>query len=366
MAPEMPKRHVVPQTITQRWSPNGHPLALLVSLCILLFPNPQTRAQSTAAPISEAIASLASNLVFVSDATTGGAGSGFICNFRGKPALFSNIHVVADMKTPRFTLLNQASVKPGSVGACAVGHDILYLSLPDSTPTQKLDAAPKVDEIARVGDQVFVLGNSEGARVITPLSGQIVGIGPELVEVTAEFVPGNSGSPIIHARSGQVIAIATYLTTRDRKFLSGDSDAPRIRRFGYRLDSVKTWQPLDWSAFERDRDELKRVQRLTSDLVTLVREMSRGPLKKAPRNPAFASQVNTFAEKMANSERMNPADRLDASNAFLRAMRSVCLQDVTNASQRMRYDYFTKTLTEERAVRSQLAELFDTAAKKMK
>lgn len=329
---------------------------------------PLLSAQTASTPpsIAEAIASLSANLVFVSDPATGGAGSGFICNYKGKPSLFSNIHVVADMKTPRFTLLNQALIKPGGVGACAVGHDILYLSLPDSTTPPKLDAAENVEQIARVGDQVFVLGNSEGARVITPLTGQIVGIGPELVEVTAEFVPGNSGSPIIHARSGKVIAIATYLTTRDRKFLSGDSDAPRIRRFGYRLDSVKTWQPMDWTAFQRDRDELKRIQLLSADLISLVREMSKGPLKKSPRNPAFASQVNTFAEKMANADRMNPADRLDAYNTFLRAMRSVCLQDVTNAGQRMRYDYFIKTLGEERAVRTQLAELFDTAAKKMR
>ena len=68
-----------------------------------------------------------------------------------------------------------------------------------------------VDENASIDDDVVVLGNAEGGGVINTIKGKIVGVGPNLVEVDAAFVPGNSGSPIIHLKTGKVIGVATYL-----------------------------------------------------------------------------------------------------------------------------------------------------------
>jgi hypothetical protein len=336
--------------------------ALFISTS-LLAQNAPSVPKTAASLVSE----LGANLVFVSDGGSGGAGSGFVCEHLGKPSLITNIHVVAGMKAPGFKLLDNTVVKTLGAPASAVGHDIMRYALPPEAPMPKLRVAPKVEDVAAIGDEVFVLGNSEGARVIAPLSGKIAGLGPDLVEVTAEFVPGNSGSPIIHAKSGMVIGIATYLTVRDQKWLSGESKDAKVRRFGYRIDSVKQWQPVDWALFERDRLELQKVQQLTADLANLLRDMKDGDIIfAAHKNPAIAPHIRTFQEKVSTSSRINAADYAAAVNTFLRFMRSASKQDVADANSRMRYDYFRRALTEENQVRALFVEIFDKLVKNLK
>ncbi len=136
-----------------------------------------------------------------------------------------------------------------------------------------------VDENAAIGDEVVVLGNAEGAGVINTINGKIVGIGPNLVEVDAPFQPGNSGSPIVHLKTGKVVGVATYLTIR--KFDSATKEpvkVPIVRRFGYRLDSVKIWQPVSWQSFYAQAAE-DGVDRETD---RRSRGFSRGPGQGRP------------------------------------------------------------------------------------
>jgi hypothetical protein len=328
---------------------------------------PGTPAPDISALGGALVTSNSSNLVFVSDETNGSAGSGFICEFRGKPALITNMHVVAGMRSPRFTKLDKSGVQTYGTPSGAVGHDILYYPLPPATPLPSLRAAPHVEDIATIGDDVFVLGNSEGARVITPLAGKIVGLGPDLVEVSSEFVPGNSGSPIIHAKSGMVIGIATYLSVRDRAWLSEESGQPKIRRFGYRLDSVKTWQPIEWNAFSKEQQELEKVRTLTGDLAKLLRDMRDGVIiPSLHTNPAIATHVRTFIDKVGGTVRINAADRLAAETILLSFMRNVSQKDITDVGPRIHYDYLLRALNDEKVVRTQFTEIFDKLVKSVK
>jgi hypothetical protein len=164
-----------------------------------------------------------------------------------------------------------------------------------------------------------------------------------------------------------VIGIATYLTVRDQKWLSGESKDAKVRRFGYRIDSVKQWQPVDWALFERDRLELQKVQQLTADLANLLRDMKDGDIIfAAHKNPAIAPHIRTFQEKVSTSSRINAADYAAAVNTFLRFMRSASKQDVADANSRMRYDYFRRALTEENQVRALFVEIFDKLVKNLK
>lgn len=313
------------------------------------------------------VSEFSGNLVFVADQKTGGAGSGFICEHGGEPALFTNTHVVAGMGAPVFKRLDNSIAATLGAPASAVGHDIMRYRLPPEVPMPKLRAAPDVGAIAAIGDEIFVLGNSEGARVIAPLTGTIAGLGPELIEVTAEFVPGNSGSPIIHAKTGFVIGIATYLTVRDQKFLSGESKNARVRRFGYRLDSVKQWQSVDWAVFERERLEVKKAEQLTTDLTRLLHDMKDGTITfSAHKNPAIARHVQAFQDKVSSSSRINATDHAAAVSMFLKFMKSVSQQDITDANNRLRYDYFRRAIAEEKQVRTLFAEIFDKLVKQLK
>jgi len=48
------------------------------------------------------------------------------------------------------------------------------------------------DANVRIGDEVVVLGNSGGGGVVTSLKGEVRGLGPDRIEVSAEFIRGTA------------------------------------------------------------------------------------------------------------------------------------------------------------------------------
>lgn len=136
-----------------------------------------------------------------------------------------------------------------------------------------LEVMQQVDKNVSIGDDVLVLGNSQGSGVVTEISGKVTGIGPELVEVDAKFVAGNSGSPIIHVKTGKVIAIATFAVIRKLDTLGKDSQFTEIRRFGYRLDTVPKWEFRQWDGFQKEGDTVAEVERKSESLIILLRDI---------------------------------------------------------------------------------------------
>ena len=309
-------------------------------------------------------------LVVVKD--RGGSGSGFIAKAGAQPWLFTNIHVAAGMANPQFTCIDGTQLKPG-VAEAAVGHDALRLVLTEPPP-DSLEVMTSLDANAKIGDAVLVLGNSGGGGVVTSLAGEIVGIGPDRIEVSAEFIPGNSGSPIIHVPTGKVIGIATYLTRRYEAFASADAkpgatpakDAPGavvVRRFGYRLDSVKKWEPLNWAAFQNEARAIEQISAVTGDVFDFLDALR----KKQPPRFATATLRRPAETWLATIRRahLSEADREQATRSFLGSLRSLVQADVTAAQGKFRYAYFRNELQQEREVRDRLYKAFDDEAKNM-
>lgn len=331
--------------------------AALLAMGACLF-SPQMHAATTEEQVAELVKNYTGSLVFVED--KGGAGSAFACKFGTQKFVFTNQHVVAGHPGVKLTLLDQSPIVVGQAAA-AVGHDILSLALLSDTKT--MDMMLEVEKNAAIGDEVVVLGNPDGARVIKPLVGKLVGIGPNLVEVTAEFVPGNSGSPIIHLKSGKVIGVATYLTMRDADGLSGRG-TPKVRRFGYRLDSAKQWQPIAWPAYNEEFATIERIKETTHDLGALIREMARtgGVDASRQKNPAIRKPLDKFDEAISGRSPFK-TDRVHAVKDFMTAMRNVTQSDITAANAKLRYDFFRKELGEEQQVRAQFYKIFDEMLK---
>lgn len=313
----------------------------------------------TDAKTGQLVREYSNSLVFVEEGAR--HGSGFVCKLKGQTFVISNVHVLAGMRAPLFTRLDGSALKPGA-GAIGVGHDVVRFAASDSS--RPLEAADSVDAAAEIGDEVVVLGNSEGARVILPLSGKLVGIGPNLVEVSAEFVPGNSGSPIIHVKSGKVIGVATYLVQRDMRWLSGETKEKKIRRFGYRLDSIKKWQPLAWQAFQADQAEIEKIETRTVDLARLLDDMRDDGNVIASRHQSSGiyGPVRAFVEA-SSRKGVSAADRAQTRRNFMAAMRSASQTDIVQTRPRLRYDYFQRALIEEERVREQFSALFDRLVK---
>ena len=329
----------------------------LLALAACIF-SPRVRAATTDEQVAELVKNYTGSLVFVED--KGGAGSAFACAFGKQKFVFTNQHVVAGHPGVKLTLLDQSPIRVGQAAA-AVGHDILSLALLSDTKT--MDMMIEVEKNASIGDDVVVLGNPDGARVIKPLVGKLVGIGPNLIEVTAEFVPGNSGSPIVHLKSGKVIGVATYLTTRDADGLAGRG-TPKVRRFGYRLDSAKQWQPIVWPAYNEEFATIGRIKERTHDLGLLIREMARtgGVDASRQKNPAIRKPLDRFDEALSGQGPFK-TDRVHAVKEFMTAMRTVTQSDIEQANARLRYDFFRKELTEEQQVRAEFYKIFDEMLK---
>jgi hypothetical protein len=298
------------------------------------------------------------NLVFVTGKD--GAGSGFIANMGGTNYLVTNAHVTALINGASFKALD-GTVVQGGAATIAVGEDVFRMAMPAGG--KPLEIMQGVDENAAIGDAVVVLGNAEGQNVINTIIGKITGIGPDRVEVDAPFVHGNSGSPIIHIKSGKVIGIATFAFIK--KYDTTTSErlrAPAVRRFGYRLDSVKNWQPVSWPLFYTQAGEMKNIDALTRDLMALFLDLhlNKGNVTKGQHtNPAIKTRLDRWLDERSRS---TSGTKLPDQN-FLSFLKSVCKSDVTAASKHMTYDFFQRDLASQQQYRDELAKAFDEMIK---
>lgn len=287
----------------------------------------------------------------------GGAGSGFIAKQDGKIFLFTNAHVAAGMKRPAFTLLDGSRLTPISVEV-AVGHDIIRFGVKE-VPPQSMEIATSVEKTARINDEVVVFGNSGGGGVVTNLPGKLVGLGPDRIEVSSPFIPGNSGSPIIHVPTGHVLGIATYLT---KERVEGER-SPVTRRYGYRLDSVKKWEPVNWGLFQADADQVEKISALTEDIFKFIDALDKN------QKPNFATEtLRKPAEEWRatlSKPRLSVPDRKNATQSFFSNLRNMVRRDVVAAETSLHYSYFRDKLQEERSARDALYKDFDTAITRM-
>jgi hypothetical protein len=312
---------------------------------------------------SELVKAHRNNLVFVQGSN--GAGSGFIARLGSGNFLFTNAHVAAGVRGAGFKTLDGTQVKVGTP-SIAVGHDIFCLSIaPGGKP---LEVMEHVDENASIDDEVVVLGNAEGDGVINTIKGKIVGIGPNLVEVDAPFVPGNSGSPIIHLKTGKVIGVATYLIIKGYDPATQQAlREPRVRLFGYRMDSVKSWQPVNWNAFFAQANEIDSIERMTDDLAKVLMDLVRNHniTPSMHTNPAIKTQIDWWTASNRRGS-LSPRDSATADQNFIAGLKNVSVADITAARQHITYDYFTKNLNEQQQQRRGITEVFDKILQEMR
>jgi hypothetical protein len=200
-----------------------------------------------------------------------GRGSASVIKIRGNPLIVTNAHVLSGNSRVAFRGLNNASLKANTFGV-AQNADIAVFT--QDEVKEGLEMLEKADQHAAVGDEVLVLGNSLGGQVATELRGKIVGIGPELVEIDAKFVQGNSGSPIIHLKTGKVIGIATFATFEESDPLVDDSRFKEVRRFGVRLDTVTKWEYPTWEKFTAETRQMEAAMQGLAVLIMLANDLS--------------------------------------------------------------------------------------------
>lgn len=176
------------------------------------------------------------SIVFLSGAKT--AGSGFIVQKGAKSYVYTNRHVVdhgaiivKDIQGKLLKVVGQEN---------AIGLDISRLELKE--PRQGLVFTTAIPSI---GDGITVIGDSDGVGAATKLEGKVIAVGPKVLELSAQFIPGNSGSPVLRS-DGKVIGIATFgydaYNPADR-FKRG-TRFNGVRRFALRIPEDIKWQAV--------------------------------------------------------------------------------------------------------------------------
>lgn len=285
-----------------------------------------------------------------------GMGSGFICTMDDKPWMMTNIHVMADNPKPRFTTMNGKvlTLGPSFLG---VDHDIFKGTLSGTPPA--LEVMKSIDSTAKIGDPIVVLGNPEGAGVIKPLEGRIVGIGPNLVEVDAPFVPGNSGSPIVHVATGQVIGIATYAIIRKVDFKDKSGVDTTIRRFGYRLDNVAQWEPVNWPVFYAQSAQAAKIKATGEEFIELFQDARENKMRSTNyASPAIQRALQNLERTTRGASRMSAADQASANRQLLSDLRIAARADIMAFDDRTAYDFFRRRVADEKKFRDDLYESF--------
>ena len=203
-----------------------------------------------------------------------GCGSGFLCRLWGVPVIVTNAHVYARMYqstiedgrqyryTPKAALISRK--RDLALIEADIPSDRCLFEIAENLATTPLRTPANA------------YGDSLGDRVITVLNGQLLGIGPDEIEISAGIVPGNSGGPVVN-QNMQIIGVSTYL-----KLLSSDANVldgtrfgrqPRasgIRRFAIRIDNL---DPQEFEIFdpEQQKKDLEVFRKLASANAAFLR-----------------------------------------------------------------------------------------------
>jgi len=303
----------------------------------------------------------ATNAILVFKGEETGQGTGFVVRreIDGKQRFFiyTNQHVIAGgANLPRAYRPDGSEVTLGRL-ITAVGYDLAIFAL--SEPEEYfLELQNDVSKEVSAGDKLATPGNAGGGSTITMKFGKVVAIGPELVEIDAMIKGGNSGGPIIH-ENGKVIGIVSY-------FRQETKDDPRIakaqmlvvRRFGYRVDNIKSWETPDWKKFASQGKRVAEVTAFSKDLIEL---METG-FDSWNGNEEIGKVMQTVRKNLQNA-RSNREAYGDLARAYT-SLKELTLKDIDFLSRDSSlYWWWKHTLKSERELRVHLNEQFDQQAK---
>ncbi len=183
------------------------------------------------------------NIVFIEG--TGGSGTGFKVKFGRENVIVTNAHVFLELINPQIRDVFGNNYKIERIISSTTRDLVIlkYTPVPKESPVLKM-----ASDVASIPTNapVVAYGNSQGANVNATLPGNFLGVGYDIIEVSAGIVGGNSGGPVVLQSSGEVIGVATFLTIRtitpqmtNTRFAANRGQNYSVRRFATRIDNLK-------------------------------------------------------------------------------------------------------------------------------
>lgn len=203
-----------------------------------------------------------------------GQGSAFLLSIRDQAYLVTNYHVVIGAKTIKCA--NQFDTFELKDGLIEVADDRDMVRIPVDKK-EALEVAPDV----AADTPVAAFGNSGGKDVVTKLDGKVLGVGPGEIEVSCEFIPGNSGGPIADSQ-GRVAGIATYVARGGGvpDWVKQGTRFEGARRFGVRVTDDILWSKTTIAQFQAETKILADMDSLFEDFLNVARNLALTPFAK--------------------------------------------------------------------------------------
>ncbi len=286
-----------------------------------------------------------------------GRGSAFFCKRNGQFFVVTNAHVLSGNREFTITDVNG---KQFATAEIFLGRrfDVALIRLTEPPPAF-LEIMEDPLSRAHIGDRVIVPGNAHGRDVVTQTQGDILGIGPELVEVDAQFVPGNSGSPIIHAGTGKVLGLATFIT---RQRASSDKDAQtddmeKLRReprwFGFRVDTIKEWERVEWGTFVPEGLAMAKVEARTDAFFNLFEKKNSMHQSDDPQ----IQQALDYFQRDCRRTGMSTDFYRQKFQGLIRDLRNIAAEDVRKFQPV--YAYHAERLKAQAEIRESILEALE-------
>jgi hypothetical protein len=133
-----------------------------------------------------------------------------------------------------------------------------------------------------------------------------------------------------------------------------------VRRFGYRLDSIQRWQPINTAEFFAESARHTHIEELTEDLAGLWRDVAEhGKINPALHtNPLLQKPIMDYQKVLHIPNRsQNLADA--ARKDLLWSLRSLSQTDVAEAKGKTFYDYYQRALSEEIRSREEIYQALE-------
>jgi hypothetical protein len=287
-----------------------------------------------------------------------GPGVAFIASLNGGNFLMSSVRVAGEIRDAPVSTLAGRAVQ-GGVPSMAVGEDILCMDLPaGGTPFQLMQGA---DPGFAVGDEVIMLENAGGTGGLKTVFAKVNRVTPEAVKTDPAPNAGSSGSPIIDLRTGQVMGVATFEVYHRYLLIKSDkAQPPANRKYAFRIDSVKGWQPVSWPAYDAQAKQMAAVDELSEDLYDFYRDLNLNNGNVTPQqhdNPDLQHRIEDWVT--GKKSNLSPEDSASADATFLSFLKTTCESDIAAAQSQVTYNCFADELAWEKQERQEMEKSFE-------
>jgi hypothetical protein len=275
-----------------------------------------------------------------------GAGTGFLCTYKGKLFVATNQHVIEGTKSLDIEGPTGEKFKPLNFIAARNVDIVLIGVAPGANPRRPLLFAENIEEVVTKGDEILVPGNSKGDGVITITPGKIIGVGPNKIEVDSPVYPGNSGGPIFHPKTKEVIGLLTEARTVSldgaidaASFKDGKSQIKsEVRIFGHRFDTAEKWYALNINEFRRNSS---MIQKTRAELDALEAFFYPVPNINWKNFRELHDAVNK-ADQTLTSDKLSSADKAKAWTSLTGSLKSLAGRGVRDIDAKKRELTYTQ------------------------